>query len=117
MKIHLHVDLQEICPIGWASIQESIITDYRQKRSFFAQSHQVRKMKNRGMTNRRRHVRRKKQSWDEDPGAMSFWIHPIQPCKTAGHLQEAHLPTVFPPVWCLTKKYMKTMFYKSKSCT
>ena len=24
MKVHLHVDLQEICPIGWADAQESL---------------------------------------------------------------------------------------------
>jgi hypothetical protein len=25
MKAHLHVDLQEICPIGWADAQESLV--------------------------------------------------------------------------------------------
>ena len=24
MKVHLHVDLQEICSIGWANAQESL---------------------------------------------------------------------------------------------
>lgn len=22
MKVHLHIDLQEICPVGWANAQE-----------------------------------------------------------------------------------------------
>ena len=24
MKVHLHIDPQEICPIGWADVQESL---------------------------------------------------------------------------------------------
>lgn len=35
MQVHLHVDLSEICPIGWADTQVSILTDYRQKGVFF----------------------------------------------------------------------------------
>ena len=45
MSVHHDVDLQESCPIEWANFQESIITDYRQKVSFFAQSDHVRKNK------------------------------------------------------------------------
>lgn len=44
-------------------------------------------------TNRRRHSRSKKQSWDK--------VHPSQPCQMVGHLQEAHLPTGALPAWCL----------------
>lgn len=34
MKVHLHVDLREICPIGWADAQKSlsnIIVSYQQQ--------------------------------------------------------------------------------------
>ena len=24
MKVHLHIDPQEICPVGWADVQESL---------------------------------------------------------------------------------------------
>lgn len=24
MNVHLHVDLQEVCPVGWANAQESL---------------------------------------------------------------------------------------------
>lgn len=54
MKVHLHIELQEICPIEWANAQESITTDFRQTGSFFAQSHPVRTMRNMAVTNMRR---------------------------------------------------------------
>jgi hypothetical protein len=55
-------------PIEWANTQELIITEYRQKGSFFAQSHHVQTMRNKAMARVEKHISSKKQSWDEVPG-------------------------------------------------
>jgi hypothetical protein len=56
-RVHLkkkkRVHLQEFCSTEWANTQEAIITEYRQKGSFFAQPHHVRTMRNTAMTHKR----------------------------------------------------------------
>lgn len=64
-----------------------------QKMSFFAQSHHARKMKNTALTNLRRHIKSKKQSWDEALEVVSFQDISIVAFKNGGHLHEDHLHT------------------------
>jgi hypothetical protein len=79
MSVHHDVDLQESCPIEWANFQESIITDYRQKVSFFAQSDHVRK--NKEYRNGSKHGKDcKKQSWNKIAGV----------CTSSEHINYSH---------------------------
>ena len=55
MKVHLQVDLQGICPIGWADAQESL--------GYVIMS--------------KRHISSKKQSWDEISGVVPLQSTPI----------------------------------------
>jgi hypothetical protein len=106
MIVHLHVDLQKICPMGWANTQESNITDYRQKGSFFTQSRPVRTMRNTAMANIRRYIKSKSNPGTKALGPCLSRIHPSQTCKAGGHLQEAHLSTAAPPDQCLPKAHL-----------
>jgi hypothetical protein len=70
MKVYLHVDLQEICPIGWADAQESL--DYV---VVIGKSYQC-----------------KKQSWDEVSWDLASQSSPIvSHAKMVGYLQKTYL--------------------------
>ena len=70
MKVHVHLDLQENCPIEWADSHKKIIADYGPLASPHTHPHHVRYRRNISMKNMRRGSSSKKQFRDELPRAV-----------------------------------------------
>jgi hypothetical protein len=86
MEVNLYVDLQEICPIGWANTQESLDCVI--------------------VTGKGVSVAR------SNPEMKSFGTLPLSslilghaPPKKVGHHQESHLLALTSPRWLLTEDY------------
>jgi hypothetical protein len=78
MKVHLHADLQEICPIGWTDTQETLgyVTMTEKRISAVRSSPGMKSL-----------------------GLCLSQVHPSQPCKMVGHFHETHLLAIDFPRW------------------
>ena len=70
MKVHLHVDLQEICSLGWPGAQKSLsyVMVIGKGISALRIYPDIRNLK-----------------------ALQFRVYPLKPCKLMGHLQKSYL--------------------------